>query len=69
MLILRGAPALSNFRSQKLLHSLQEKVPEITAVVAEFQHFVKASSELNGEQKGILAKLLTYGPKISPIHS
>ena len=65
MLILRGAPALSNFRSQKLLHSLQERVPEITAVVAEFQHFVKTSSELNSGQNGILAKLLTYGPKIS----
>ena len=64
MLILRGAPALSNFRNQKLLNSLQEKVPEITAVVAEFQHFVKTSSELNKKQNEILAKLLTYGPKI-----
>ena len=65
MLILRGAPALSNFRNQKLLNSLQEKVPEITAVVAEFQHFVKTSSELSREHNGILTKLLTYGPKIS----
>ena len=65
MLILRGTPALSNFRSQKLLDSLQERVPEITAVVAEFQHFVKTSRKLSREQSGILAKLLTYGPKIT----
>ena len=63
MLILRGAPALSEFRSQKLLNTLQTKVPEIIGVVAEFQHFVKTSSELTKQQSSILARLLTYGPK------
>nr|MDT0250896.1 phosphoribosylformylglycinamidine synthase [Endozoicomonas sp.] len=68
MLILRGAPALSQFRSQKLLAQLQSRVPEISCVVAEFQHYVKTQSlsdrELNDRQADILARLLTYGPKI-----
>lgn len=65
MLILRGTPALSKFRSQKLLDLLQSKVPEVTCVVAEFQHFIKAQSELSEKQEDILARLLTYGPKIT----
>ena len=68
MLILRGAPALSQFRSQKLLAQLQSKVPEISCVVAEFQHYVKIQSScekgLSERQADILARLLTYGPKI-----
>ncbi|WP_067520312.1 phosphoribosylformylglycinamidine synthase [Endozoicomonas ascidiicola] len=64
MLILRGAPALSHFRSQKLLAQLQGKVPAITAVVADFQHYVKKMSELDDNQAAILEKLLTYGPTI-----
>lgn len=68
MLILRGAPALSQFRSQKLLAQLQSRVPEISCVVAEFQYYVKIQSlceeGLNDRQADILARLLTYGPKI-----
>ncbi|MGB0361004.1 MAG: phosphoribosylformylglycinamidine synthase, partial [Endozoicomonas sp.] len=64
MLILRGAPALSHFRSQKLLAQLQGKIPEITAVVAEFRHYIKKRSELDGRQIAVLEKLLTYGPTI-----
>ncbi len=64
MLILRGAPALSLFRSQKLLESLQAKVPEITGVVAEFQHFIKTRSELTKQQLEIISRLLTYGPTV-----
>ena len=65
MLILRGAPALSLFRSQKLLAQLQSTVPEISAVIAEFQHYINNTSELPELQREILEKLLTYGPSIS----
>ena len=65
MLILRGAPALSDFRCQKLLNTLQSKVSGITGVVAEFQHFVKTHSELSDEQTDILGRLLNYGPTIA----
>ncbi|MGO0306421.1 phosphoribosylformylglycinamidine synthase [Endozoicomonas acroporae] len=71
MLILRGTPALSQFRRQKLLAQLQSRVPEISCVVAEFQHYVKIQSScaegLSERQTDILARLLTYGPKIQQI--
>ncbi len=63
MLILRGAPALSTFRSQKILATLQSKVPTITGLLAEYQHFVVTSSNLDSRQNEILSRLLTYGPR------
>ena len=64
MFELRGAPALSPFRRQKLLSSLQETVPEVIGVYAEFMHFVELEGSLSAEQREILEKLLTYGPKV-----
>lgn len=64
MLILRGAPALSPFRSQKLLETLQAKIPEITGVFAEFQHFVRTDADLSETEVQTLERLLTYGPKL-----
>lgn len=62
MLILRGAPALSSFRLQKLLLNLQQQVPAVTGVVAEFVHFVDVSAPLDEAQEAVLKQLLTYGP-------
>jgi len=39
MLKLRGAPALSAFRTQKLLAALKSAVPAVQNVHAEFMHF------------------------------
>ena len=64
MLILRGAPALSPFRSQKLLASLQNQIPEISSVSAEFQHFIRVNDDLSPQELQILEKLLTYGPSL-----
>lgn len=64
MLILRGAPALSTFRCQKLLSTLQARVPAVTAVATEYVHFAHLSESLTDEQYQILEKLLTYGPKV-----
>lgn len=64
MLILRGAPALSNFRTQKLLSSLQQTVPSVTGVSSEFVHFASVSAPLSDAQTQVLKQLLTYGPKV-----
>ena len=64
MLILRGAPALSTFRTQKLLASLQQQVPAVTGIATEYVHFADLTAPLNDEQQSILRQLLTYGPKV-----
>jgi phosphoribosylformylglycinamidine synthase len=67
MLITRGAPALSEFRLQKLLATLQEAVPALEAITAEFVHFSDAPAGLNDQQLGVLKKLLEYGPQAEAI--
>jgi phosphoribosylformylglycinamidine synthase len=64
MLILRGAPALSSFRSQKLLTSIQQLVPKVTGISSEFVHFVNLKAALDDAQSKVLGALLTYGPKV-----
>ncbi len=63
MLILRGTPALSGFRLQKLLNDFQKESLPVATVYAEFVHVVELSSELTEEKKGVLDQLLTYGPR------
>ncbi|MDP0589976.1 MAG: phosphoribosylformylglycinamidine synthase [Candidatus Endonucleobacter bathymodioli] len=63
MMILRGTPKLSSLHSQKLLASLQNKVPEVSGLYAEYQHFVALRSDVDSRQVKILTQLLTYGPK------
>lgn len=64
MLELRGAPALSAFRSRKLLASLQAACPHVTSVYAEFMHFVdlQGSQPLTQPEQDELTQLLSYGP-------
>ncbi len=66
MLILRGAPALSDFRKQKLLSNLIAQCPEVTAVYGEYVHYVELvdGGELSAEQQDTLNALLIYGPKV-----
>ncbi|MGN1393528.1 MAG: phosphoribosylformylglycinamidine synthase [Succinivibrionaceae bacterium] len=65
MEILRGAPALSEFRIKKLLSSFAEKGLKVTSVYAEYVHFAKLSAPLSDEERNTLVKLLTYGPHIT----
>jgi len=65
MLILRGAPALSDFRNQRLLARLQQAVPSITALYAEFMHFALVEGELTQTDGDKLNKILRYGPKVA----
>jgi phosphoribosylformylglycinamidine synthase len=63
MLALRGAPALSAFRHEKLLSGIQFKVPAVTGLYAEFMHFSDQSQALSDNQQQVLERILRYGPK------
>lgn len=65
MLIFPGAPALSEFRKQKLFSSLKAIEPAIVGVYAEFVHFAEIDSELSDSDTETLKSLLTYGPMVS----
>ena len=62
MLTLRGAPALSGFRQQKLLDSLRQINPDIHSLYAEYVHFVDLAEPLSSGEHKILEALLHYGP-------
>lgn len=64
MLVLRGTPALSDFRIEKCLAQFAENVLPVSGIYAEYAHFVKVSEPLTEQEDSILAKLLTYGPSI-----
>lgn len=60
----RGAPALSDFRVNKLLNQCTELQLPITDIYAEFSHFAHISAALNVEESQVLQQLLKYGPTI-----
>jgi phosphoribosylformylglycinamidine synthase len=62
MLILRGSPALSHFRLQKLLQDLTAAGVPARAIAAQFVHVVEVDGTLAAAGHEVLAKLLTYGP-------
>jgi phosphoribosylformylglycinamidine synthase len=63
MLQLAGAPALSAFRLDKLLRALQADRPDIAAVDAHFLHIVDERRPLAADERRLLERLLTYGPR------
>ncbi len=65
MEILRGAPALSEFRTSKLLRICEEKALPVRGVYAEYVHFAELSAPLSQPERETLEKLLTYGPTIA----
>ncbi|MEH6544712.1 MAG: phosphoribosylformylglycinamidine synthase [Porticoccaceae bacterium] len=62
MLILPGAPALSAFRTKKLITLVSCKIAANVDIIAEFVHFVDLDAELNQAQQSTLEELLHYGP-------
>src|SRR4051812_7432207 len=68
MLILRGSPALSPFRLQKLLERITAAggLPA-RALSAEFVHVIETSSDLTAAEQQVLEQLLTYGPTRAPV--
>ncbi|MEO6003444.1 MAG: phosphoribosylformylglycinamidine synthase [Opitutus sp.] len=67
MLTLRGSPALSPFRLQKLLQDLTTAGLPVRNVSAHFVHVavLNDSAALTTDEAAVLSKLLTYGPKRS----
>jgi phosphoribosylformylglycinamidine synthase len=63
MLILPGAPALSEFRNARLLAAVRARVPAVTRFTARFVHFVQVARELTADERRVLEALLTYGPR------
>ncbi|PTB34678.1 phosphoribosylformylglycinamidine synthase [Photobacterium phosphoreum] len=65
MEILRGSPALSEFRVNKLLERCHELNLPITSIYAEFAHFADVAAMLTADEQAKLTSLLTYGPTIA----
>ncbi|MFO1322158.1 MAG: phosphoribosylformylglycinamidine synthase [Burkholderiales bacterium] len=62
MLQLPGRNALSGFRLQKLLRTLRTVVPAISAIDAQFWHFIEITRDLEPDEGERLERILTYGP-------
>ena len=62
MLILRGSPALSPSRLQRLRQDLIAAGLPVTDLGAEFVHVVDLAAELPPAGRAVLDQLLTYGP-------
>src|SRR5262245_9009496 len=65
MLHLPGSAALSAARLGKRLARVQAGNPGVTALAAEFVHFVDADT-LADDARAVLARLLSYGPRQAP---
>ena len=65
MLILPGSNALSAFRTQRLLQSLQEIEPAILAVGGQYLHLIHSKQELSQAEHDRLSGMLTYGAPYS----
>ncbi|MDX2051639.1 MAG: phosphoribosylformylglycinamidine synthase [Polyangiaceae bacterium] len=65
MLTFPGAPAYTAGRLAKLLARVHEKNPRVHAIYGEFVHFVDELRAPDPSDLAVLAKLLTYGPRVA----
>ncbi|NKI75883.1 phosphoribosylformylglycinamidine synthase [Dickeya sp. CFBP 2040] len=65
MEILRGSPALSAFRINKLLARCKEHHLPVSDIYAEYVHFADVNAPLNHEEQSRLSRLLKYGPSLA----
>jgi len=65
MLVLRGAPALSDFRLHKLQQRFSASLNAVVSVYTEFVHIADVSDVLNTSEQGVLNNLLRYGPHLA----
>ena len=65
MEILRGSPALSAFRVNKLLTRFQDAHLPVSDIYAEYVHFADVSAPLSADQQTRLQRLLKYGPSLA----
>jgi len=69
ILKLRGSPALSAFRLEKLHARLAEIAPGARIAGTEFWHFVETTQALAARERTVLEQLLTYGEPIQPVQA
>lgn len=62
MLTIKGNPALSDFRIQKLLAAV--KPYGVSQISSHYIYFIETRSELTEEHRSILGNLLEYGPRL-----
>ncbi len=65
MEILRGSPALSAFRINKLLARFKDAHLPVKTIYAEYVHFADLAAPLNAEEHARLERLLQYGPSLA----
>jgi len=65
MLTLSGAPALSEFRTTRLLTALRSRVPAVESITTRYTHFVQTARALTADERRVLDALLTYGPALA----
>src|SRR5690606_32872588 len=65
MEILRGSPALSAFRINKLLARFQAANLPVSNIYAEYVHFADLTAPLTADEHARLARLLQYGPALA----
>ena len=63
MFSMPGAPALSQFRLDRLVQALQGVDSRVRALGSRFTHFVDSTRGLDESELELLGKLLTYGPR------
>jgi phosphoribosylformylglycinamidine synthase len=66
MLPLPGPRAFSDAALDKKLARIRVRNPGVTGLSAQFMHFAELTSVPSGEQRALLEKLLSYGPKRAP---
>ena len=62
MLILSGAPAVSDFRLAKLLSAIRQRVGQVDRLDSRYVHFVDVERALAPDESAVLQSLLCYGP-------
>src|ERR1019366_1731335 len=63
MFSLPGAPALSQFRLDRLAEQLRSREPRVTGIASRFIHFVDVSRTPDSREMALLERLMTYGPR------
>jgi phosphoribosylformylglycinamidine synthase len=70
MLVMRGSLAHSHFRLERWLSKINNVVPQVNTIFAEFVHFVDLEETISKQENELLSNLLTYGaPAIVPAGS
>jgi phosphoribosylformylglycinamidine synthase len=64
MLILSGAPAVSDFRLAKLLTAVRGRIGPLGRLDSRYIHFVDVERELTPGETAVLESLLRYGPTV-----